>query len=708
VPLERIVVTAVASRAPEPLGATPASVSIIEREDLERTHARDIRDALRYEPDISVEYAAARFGLGNIAIRGLEGNRVQYLEDGIRLPDTYKIGSFSNASRNPFSTALLSRIEVLRGPASALYGADALAGVVAMSTLDPRDLVRPGAAAGGFVDAEYVDADRSFIRTVAAAARGGFEVLGAVSRADGHERGNRGDVGALGATRTRPNPQDARAESQLFKAVLPVGAATRWRAAYERFERQVATDVLSLNPQSPKTVSLAADDAARRERASLDVEALDWRGAERLAWLAYRQRSNTDQATTEVRAGTTAQCLSASGNVTCKREARFHFEQEETGTSLVASWLRGAHHAVAGAEASRTRIEEMRDGLQTNLNTGATTNIVGTDVFPTRDFPASRLDRAGAFAQDDVAFGRAHVIPALRYDRFATKAEPDAIFAASNPGRAAVDSTNSAWSPKLGALIELGPAHALALQYATGFRAPPYFDVNIGISNLPLGYTVIPNPDLKPETSRGIEASLRGHSGRIDYSVTAYGTDYDDLIVSRAPLPCPGDPRCVPSAPITFQSQNVSRARIVGAEVRATAAFVDWRAHLGAAWSRGDDRAKSLPLNTIDPAKVVAGLTWEPRGAPWDVEIVGTAVSRKTRIDTSAGAINATPGFATVDILGRLRIGSHVTVRAGVFNLFDREYWIWSDVRGLVNPGASFDRYTQPGRTFGVGFKVEL
>ena len=76
---------------------------------------------MRFEPGVSVEYGAARFGLGTIAIRGLEGNRVQMLEDGIRLPDGYRIGSFSNASRNPFSTALVSKIEVLRGYAEKFH-----------------------------------------------------------------------------------------------------------------------------------------------------------------------------------------------------------------------------------------------------------------------------------------------------------------------------------------------------------------------------------------------------------------------------------------------------------------------------------------------------------------------------------------------------------------------------------------------------------
>ena len=101
--LDPIVVTGVASRIEESVDDTPATLSVITRRDLDRALANTLRDAIRYEPGVSIENGATRFGFGSIAIRGLEGNRVQILYDGIRMPDQYKIGSFSRNINGVFN-----------------------------------------------------------------------------------------------------------------------------------------------------------------------------------------------------------------------------------------------------------------------------------------------------------------------------------------------------------------------------------------------------------------------------------------------------------------------------------------------------------------------------------------------------------------------------------------------------------------------------
>ena len=337
---------------------------------------------------------------------------------------------------------------------------------------------------------------------------------------------------------------------------------------------------------------------------------------DRLSVVAYDQRSETVQDTTEVRANTTAACLSAPGSVTCRREAQFSFAQDEVGLTAIGRdrSRASATSLVFGAEWSRIRTEEMRDGRQTNLNTG-----VVEQRGRHRRLPHARLPELARGAPRRLRAGRGGAAVRLAHPRAALRPLRDGARRSTrsmrrrNPGRIPVGLTDSAWSPKLGALVPLGAGITLSLQAATGFRAPPYFDVNAGLSSLPLGYTVIPNPELESETSRGYEAGLRGRHGPLDWSVTAFRTDYDDLIVSRVPLPCPGDPRCVPTAPITFQSQNVSRARIEGIEASA-----ELRSR--AAGPRGSEppppaattSARTKPLNSVDPAKVVRA--WRGKG----------------------------------------------------------------------------------------------
>lgn len=704
--LERVQVIGIAHRAARLLDDVPTTASVITRSDIEQGASFSLRDLLRYEPGVTIDNAPARFGLGSVNIRGLEGNRVQMLIDGIRLPEGYRVGSFSNATRNQLDLGLLQRVEILRGPGSALYGSDALAGVLSFTTIDPGDLLA-GRARAATIDAGYGDANDSVHQGLAAATEiGALQALVGYQRSDGHETDNRGTVDVVGTARTTPNPQDNAREAWLAKLVMPLRGDGRWRVTYERHAQGIRTDVLSLNPQSSRTVSLSADDAALRERASADIEFANV-GIDRVRALVYTQRSVTRDDTREVRANTTAVCLSALGNVRCERDARFRFEQREDGASLLGE-LQALGRWVFGAEASRLRADELRDGRQTNLDTGAVTSVVGGEPLPTRDFPLSTTERFGLFAQDEIDVSRrVTLIPALRYERFRVTPQIDAIYATGNPGRAVVSNDDAAFSPKLGTLVRVAEGTTLSAQWATGFRPPPAADINIGLTNLPAGYTVVPNPDLKAERSRGVEVGLRLRRALFEFALTAFETRYADLIVSRAPLACPGDPACVPGATGTFQSQNISHARIRGAEGSGLARLGrGFSLHGAFAAAAGTDTARDRPLNTIEPARATLGLRYEQSRV--DAALHLTHARAKSRIDTSAAALFATPAYTVVDLTASMRLGPHARLSLGVFNLLDRKYWLWSDVRNVLNPGATVDRYTQPGRNASALLRVSL
>ena len=140
--LDRIVVTA--TRTGRSVADVPSTVDVIDRDRMDAHLVRDLRDLFRYEPGVSVSDSFGRFGIGDIRIRGLGGNRVRIQTDGIAVPDAFAIGSFSNANRNFVALDTLKRVEVVRGPTSSLYGSDALGGTVSFITRDPSDYLGDG------------------------------------------------------------------------------------------------------------------------------------------------------------------------------------------------------------------------------------------------------------------------------------------------------------------------------------------------------------------------------------------------------------------------------------------------------------------------------------------------------------------------------------------------------------------------------------
>ena len=140
---QRVQVTA--TRGERALSDVPSTVDVIDREQLDDRLIRDIKDLVRYEPGVSVTSTNGRFNaLSGFRIRGLDGNRVLIQTDGIPVSDNFGFGSYLSANRNFVDLDTLKQVEIVRGPASSLYGSDALGGVVAFVTKDPSDYLKEG------------------------------------------------------------------------------------------------------------------------------------------------------------------------------------------------------------------------------------------------------------------------------------------------------------------------------------------------------------------------------------------------------------------------------------------------------------------------------------------------------------------------------------------------------------------------------------
>lgn len=701
--LDRVVVTA--TRSERPALDTAASVTVIEAEEIERRMQQDLKDLFRYTPGVSVGSDPTRFGISGITIRGIGGNRVLMEVDGVPVSDAFSIGSFSNAGRDLVDPELVARVEVLRGSASALYGSDAIGGVVAFTTKDGQDYLIDGSSFGGAFKAGYNSMDASTVYTgIAAFGSATTAGLVAYTHRSGHETESQGTVESTDSTRTAANPQDYATDSWLTKATLLRGDH-ELRFTFEGMQGDTQTEVYSsrLTAGATTTTDMDGDDSRERLRLSADWRFPGVLGFDAGQLSVYLQDGVTEQETVELR---------TTSGTPFMRERAFRFDQDIQGLdfTLNRDLTSGSvqHRLLTGVEYQTTDTEQIRDGLSTNLNTSVSTPVIGPDTYPVRDFPPSTTDELGLFVQDEIVWGNGvTLIPALRYDRFElTPDKDDPIFVADNPGITPVDITDSAISPKLGLLVPFAGEWRAFAQYAHGFRAPPYNDVNIGFTNLAFGYTAIPNPDLKPETSDGIELGLRYRDGGTAFEAAYFHTDYEDFIESLAPQGV--DPM---SGLLVFQSVNLNAVTIEGVELSGQYAFAsgpDLVLHYAAASTRGRNETAGLPLDSIDPAKAVVGLDYAAPSQRWGAELIFTAVAGKDADEVSSATLFTPPGYALVDAVAWWQLAERVRLNLGLFNLADRTYWEWADVRGRLVTDPTLDRYTHAGLNGSVSLRIDL
>ncbi|QKW58044.1 TonB-dependent hemoglobin/transferrin/lactoferrin family receptor [Stenotrophomonas sp. NA06056] len=694
---DRVQVTA--TRTERAVSDVAATVDVIDREQMDRQLVQDIKDLVRYEPGLSVSRSATRFGLGSIRIRGLDGNRVRIQTDGIAMPTSFNIGSFSNANRNFTDLDTLKRVEIVRGPASSLYGSDALGGVVAFVTKDPADYLKDGK--DSYVGLKFgYDGEWKGLLGGVTSAFGGEHWSGMVNinHRQGQETDNKGNVRSNDNTRTAANPQDRDGRSGLAKLVYAPSEDQRFRLTVEGNEDNTDTEVLSAIDRTT-TTGMKARDTQNRTRVSFahEMDALDKGFADSLHWQVYTQDSETRQRTNEAR---------ANGST---RHREFSFDQRVYGLQAVfnkAFTTGSVEHALTyGFDGARTEIRQKRDGYQVS-NRGVVSTTILPDAFPVRDFPISRTTELGLYAQDEMrlADGKLSLVPGVRVDRYELKPDVDSIFAEDNPGVAVSELKKTSVSPKFGLVYRFTDELSLFAGYSRGFRSPPYNDVNLGFTNFAFGYTAIPNPDLKPETSDGVELGMRFLTPAAYVSLSGYYNDYKDFIESQTLVGTNAQGLMV------FQSRNIADARIYGAELKAgvdfgqiSPALQGWALRSAVAWSRGDNKTADVPLDSVDPMRGTVGLMYDTD--TWGVELAGTFVKRKDRLASTTAYRPA--GYGVADLMAHWNFAPGATFNVGVFNLGDKRYIDWSNVGSTLSATSTvLDRYTSPGRTLSASLAV--
>ncbi|WP_417612713.1 TonB-dependent hemoglobin/transferrin/lactoferrin family receptor [Parasphingorhabdus sp.] len=709
-------ITVTATRAPVEVVDAPATVTVIDQEQIADEMATDVRDIVRFEPGVTVRRAPARFGaaLGTTGragnedfnIRGIGGNRVLIQVDGIRSPQGFTFGAQEVGRGNATDVGLIKSVEILRGPASALYGSDGLSGAVSFITSDPVDFISDGNSVGGFARAQYSSADEEFSETVALAGRAGdFSAMLAYSRRDFQELDNRGTIDTEDETRTTPNPQEGDSNAFLGKIVWNSGTH-KVRLTGEYLERDLFSDVLSgrgpvfLFGPTPSWIvdRVTAQDRTKRVRASIDYtydageEGSGFIDYAHLA--AYWQDGKDRQFALEERTpiGSTPRP---------DRERLNTFDNEAFGAvaDFRTAFQTGSvkHTLTFGGDISKTTQQGLRDGTEPPAG----------EVFPARAFPKTDFTLGGFYIGDAIEFGDGLVTlyPALRYDFYDLDPTDDPLL----PGFTPSGQDGSKLSPKLGAVVRLGDVRLFG-NYARGFRAPTPSQVNNFFENLAYGYSSLANPDLGPETSDSFEAGIRYAADGVSLTLTAFTADYDDFISQEQV-----SGSFTPSDPALYQFVNLDSVTVKGVEAKASyEADNGFRARFAIAFADGTVKSPNSPptsLSTIDPLNAILGVGYrEPSGA-FGGELIVSYNARKEANET-VGVCSAAcfrPQESTIlDATTFVRITEYAKIRAGIFNITNQKYALWSDVRGLAATSPITDAFTQPGRNASVSLSLSF
>lgn len=698
-------ITVTADRSAQKLDKAAPNVAVITRKTLDDAAAANLDDIVLYEAGVGVPSDNNRRGHAGINIRGIDGNRILMMVDGVRIPEAYAGGGNANGAtsgRDMVEPDTLRQVDIVKGPYSALYGSDALGGVVNMVTYSPSDLVDAEKPLHFGLKYGYRSRDRSHgVTAVAAGFHENAEGLLMLTRRQGHETESMGRDKNYSGSRTASNPQKNNGYNILAKG--NIGNEThRLEALYEQFYRAndtVVANGLGSMAREPAIVTNTAYDARdriRRQRIETGYR-FSGQGVLKEARIgAYRQRlraedDSVNSSTTAVRGFTVADST---------RYADYGFNQTIRGLNSRALWdfHTGSvrHTVVAGAEYKQTETDRPRYSLTVDNLTGATSNVYAGSTYPNKTFPDSKRKTFSLYAQDSLTFGNGIVLtPALRYEKEKLRTVIDQAYRNANPNADETRFDDHAFTPSLRLSVPMGSMFTGFATYSRGFRTPPFDSATMAFVNDTYRYGVLPNAKLKSEHSDSFELGMKFKGSRSRAQLTAFYNRYKDFIG----LVSVGQTNGISYS----QYQNLDNVKTYGAEAAASYNLTqNWRLGGNIAWMRGKQK-DGTPLDTAYPLNGSLALDYAQE--KWGA---GTKLRwSKAQNRVSSSDVFKAPGYGVWDIGAWYKPNKHIELGATVYNVGNKKYWQHADVAGLSADGVT-DLYTASGRNVAATLQVKF
>jgi len=309
--------------------------------------------------------------------------------------------------------------------------------------------------------------------------------------------------------------------------------------------------------------------------------------------------------------------------------------------------------------------------------------------------PNGQRDVWGAFAQWNAKYSTwLEVIGAVRYDRY-------------DLSGGGFQSEGDHVSPKV--TVGVTPIQGFTVYglYAEGYRAPAVTEALIsGLHPFPASFLFLPNPSLRPEVGKNLEAGINLKYDSIFMKddtfrakLNIFRNDVSNYI-DLAFVPYIGPGGACPIPPYCFQYQNIAEARLEGVELESMYDAGSWFVGLSGHRIRGRNQTDHTPLLTVPPDQLAAtaGLRLLDRKVTLALRWAG--VSAKKASEIPEGAI-PTGGYDLVDLYLGYQPNENVLAGLSIENLLDKYYFNYLDAqtaripaRGLTVKGSLKVRFS--------------
>ncbi|MDE1317528.1 TonB-dependent hemoglobin/transferrin/lactoferrin family receptor [Vibrio aestuarianus] len=667
-----------------------SSIETISAKELESTMSNDLQQALSYTPGVDA-LGDGRFGISSFNIRGVEGSRVKMMIDGVQQPTPYNPGATEQRKySNAIEMDTLQAIEVNKGPSSTLYGSDALGGVVLLRTKNPDDiLVTEGDENRFGIRSGYSSANDQFKTTLTWAMRQDkLETLLMATYANGHETETHSSGADIeGPDRGAQNPADSQLGNLLAKAFYQANDDHRLGLTVEYYNKQYDEDELNYNGYSIMPGFTYSDnyneDTSERLRVGIEHQ---WLMSSQLADSLHWSLSYQDSRSLSKNYDTTPM----NGKRRRQREASDQSIQFDTQLSKIVEIDSNAHEFTYGL--SFLNNDFNLDNTDYKLD-------YGTSAPGSTGLPDATVIQWGLFLQDQAYLMQERLVltAGIRYDSFEATPSVDEGYTTSYE-----KNKDDAFTGQLGSVYHLNPNLSIFGQISQGFKAPTVYDLYYFYNQ---GAIIEANPDLKAEKSLAYELGLRGQNEFANFEFSTFYNDYKDFITQTKGGEQNGKD--------VFTKENLDEVTIYGAEFssklyldKAFNAPQGMYSRLAVAYADGEDKKTGDALDSVAPltANVGLGINRYQYGTMLNVKMVASKTDWQSETNTDVA------GYTLVDLTAYYQPSQDLTLRAGLFNIFDKKYWLYNDLSGRDATGETFsqDIKAQPGRNWSINIDYQF